>query len=658
MSYRFDNYDQSLVLEGTENGVAQTPYAGIANMQSVNPSTIQGEASVAFATQSASRMTSFSGITANATVGAGSGFLVIPASQSAMAFEKYQSFYITASTVSGITAGTTVYYANTTPSNDGFGNITFGVGISYGTFTGLSGGTSGTVTLFTYNVAEPKFFEEAWTSNSAAKRTNFMLDSRGQVWSDYIVSGSTSSWTYTGNQGNSGFTPDTTANGNGLVYWKASSDLVLGGWDGYLFIFRDGAIDYSNVDGVNGGGGYNHIGTYVYGWNPNTHSVGQSNYLTGSNFSNCPHDAIVGPDGRVYFTDYYNVRKIYQTDLVTPTNFSPTAGTTYTYTTYNLLPIDDVSTCIAPLGTGYIIGGILNEAYMWDSTSNVISNPIPLAESFVKKIVTVNTNSYIFAGNRGNIYVTNGSQADPFAKLPDHISGTVEPYFDWGDAVYQKDRLYFSAFVTNNSNTGNMVTGYGGVWAIDLPTQAMWLSNQLSYGTYTGYASALYSLPVNPLAGSKIYANLPTNPNGYGLLIGWNNNSNYGIDTTTSNPYTGGQSIIEFDLIPIGTYTIPRTIQQIEYKLSTPLVAGESITFNYRYFYGDTWKAIKTISYSASADSNFSARFPATWKQSQWIQIQVVMTSITSNPSYVRFKELRLLGMVGQTPQQSAGLSL
>lgn len=641
MSYSFDSKDQALVIQGFEKGIGVSPYAGISNMQSVNPSTIQGEVSVAFSTQSVTQSPTYTSITANATISAGAGFLV---AKSVPNLEQYQAFYVTASTVSGITAGTTVYYVNTSVGNDGFGNFTFGVGTTYAVFGGLTSGTSGTVTFYTYNVAQPKFFEEAWTQNSAAKRTNFMLDSLGQVWSDYVLTGTTNSWTYTGNQANSGNSPDATANGNGLVYWKTSNHASQGDWDGWLFIFRDGKIDYSNVDGVNNGVGYENVGVYHYAWQTG---------LTGQNFSNCPHDAIVGPDGRVYFCDYYNVRKIYQTDLVTPTTFNPNAGTTYTYVTYNLLPIDDVSTCISPLGTNMLIGGTLNQAYTWDTTSNQISNPILLAESFVKKIVTVNVNAYIFAGNRGNIYITNGSQATPWAKIPDHISNTIEPYFDWGDAVYQKDRLYFSAFVTNNSNTGSMVAGYGGIWAIDIPTQVLWLSNQLSYGTYTGYASALYSLPVNPLTTPKQFANLPTNPNGYGLLIGWNNNSNYGIDATVSTPYVGGQAIIESDLIPIGTYNVPQNNTYVEYKLATPLVSGESITLNYRPYFGTTWSLIGTDNVAG----NFTNTFPSSWANLKWIQLQAVLTSTGTTPSYVRLQQIRIAGFTGPSLTSSPQLS-
>src|SRR6185436_20752214 len=133
---------------------------------------------------------------------------------------------------------------------------------------------------------------------------------------------------------------------------------------------------------------------------------------------------------------------------------------------------------------------------------------------------------------RGRIYITNGTNAQFYRKLPDHLSGVVEPYYVWGGACSNKNQLYFSAQVTDNS--GSATSTMGGLWAIDLDNKAIRLSNQLSYGTYAGYSTAM--IP-----------NFSSTAAGTGLFMGWDSGaSTYGIDTTLTTPYTGSQAYIDY----------------------------------------------------------------------------------------------------------------
>jgi hypothetical protein len=401
------------------------------------------------------------------------------------------------------------------------------------------------------------------------------------------------------------------------------------------------------VDGFNNSSSYENVGTYVYGWNPYPATTENSSYLAGSFKPGCPHNAIVGPDGRVYFCDYYNINKLDQANLGTvstpPVTFVPTTAATFGYAVYPLLQINDIATCISPLGTNYLIGGILNKAYQWDSVST-LSTPILLAESYVFNIVTVNTNAYIFAGNTGRIYVTNGSQADVFAKIPDHMSNTISPYFEWGGATYTRNKLYFSVFASTNG--GNVVNGYGGIWALTLgSTPAIYLSNGLSFGNYDGYASALMSIP-------PTYAppgTTPTEPAGIGMLIGWYDGfQTYGIDTTISTPYTSGQcqSWVTSDMIPVGTLLDPTTPIQIEYKLAQPLVAGESVQILTGKYLDMTYASFVSqfTSTSALISDNSANHGGMKDEQYQWMLVQAILTSTATNPSYNRIVQLRIMG--------------
>jgi hypothetical protein len=290
-----------------------------------------------------------------------------------------------------------------------------------------------------------------------------------------------------------------------------------------------------------------------------------------------------------------------------------------------------------------MVGGKNNVIYPWDRFDSNFNFPLLCAENNIVKMVTINTNTYIFIGNRGRIYVTNGSQVQLYKKIPDHISGTVEPYFTWGGATYTKNQLYFGLLATTNA--GAPISQYGGVWAIDVDTNALRLVNKLSYGTYNGYATALI-------------ANFATNPAGTGLYIGWYDGvSTYGMDTTVSTPYTGSQATIDYDLIPIGTFNKTRDLTQIEYKLTRPLVSGESVTLNTRLVF-DTQSTGYTQVLTDNKAGNYSNSAPVNFQNAQWIQIQAVLNSITVNPSYVRIRQIRITGLTGPTLANSQQLSL
>lgn len=335
------------------------------------------------------------------------------------------------------------------------------------------------------------------------------------------------------------------------------------------------------------------------------------------------HFALVGQDNAVYFCNTNYVGSI----IVLPgQEFDPSDVDTYTYNNFALaIPVEDSSTCLAELGVNLLIGGTKNQIYPWDRVSTSYSYPILLAENNVQQMVTVNTNTYIFAGQRGKIYITNGSQAQFFKKVPDHLSGTTTPYYTWGGATFNRNQLFFGVQATTNA--GVAINQYGGLWAIDLVTNGIRLINQLSYGTYSGIASAIF-----PLLGS------PTS-DGYGLLIGWYTTIG-GIDKGSANPYTGGQSYFDCDMIPIGTYLKPFTGSQIEWKTSTPLVSGENIQLYWRSNITGSYTLIPTD--TSSLIGVLSDVVKVNFEKVQWIQLRAVLTSTDTTPSYCRLTEIRI----------------
>lgn len=599
MAYQIDSSTKDVVINGWQNGIADDPYSGISDIKNLNLTPIPKEASVNFSTSKISYPSPGTGTMTSSDAGADTitySSSLNPESRMAITFSALAG-------ASGLSTNTPYWIVPVTSTT---AQLFTDDGTDASTLVDITGVGTGTFSFITMT-GYPKYFTQD-TSNHY-----WGIDSLGYVWTNTFVTGTNMYWTYAGN------TTLNQANGNGIVAYTNSVGAI------YIFVFRNNKIDYALVGTTIG---------WTYGWKTLKTIAVTSN----------PHEAIVGPDNKVYYTDSFYIGRWYQADSAVP--FLPGTASTYVYDQTQLLPFTDIAQCISPLGNNMLIGGQKNVVYPWDTFSVLPNFPIFVAESNIVKLVTVNTNCFIFAGNRGRIYYTNGSQAQLYKKIPDHIasssgtSNSVEPYYQWGGACSNKNQLYFSARVTTNSGSdiGTINEGYGGVWAIDLDSKAIRLNNKLSTNSYLTYSTAM--IAQTPYSQSS-------NPAGTGLYIGWFNTTNttYGIDQTISTPYTGGQGRIDTDLIPIGTVLKPTTQGQVEFKLSAPLVDGESITLSYRQKFTDSFTGI-----NGGEEGNGSWSLAGTYsgvcqnvnfQESQWIQFRVTFISTASSPSYVRLTELR-----------------
>lgn len=608
-AYHVDETDENaIVFDGHAEGIADSPYEGISDMRNVNIVPIPGEASVNFATSQISPPTISAGTVTSAN--SGTEYLTYTG---ASGLENYMTIVFSASTIGGISTGTAYWIKNL----NGAGAGTFQLTSDYAqsstvNITGTGTGTFAVAKVGTDPITSQQGAPVGFTYDQV-DNAYFMLEVNGALWSNLHTTTS-GYWTYTGPSGTA-----QTNQGTGLVYYQASDST-----NRYVFVFRNQTIDYFHPSS----------GSWTFGWKPTDGSANNAEATLQK--STTFHQAILGADNFVYYCDGSYIGRFYQADINTA--FDPTIRATYIYDIISLLPFNDIAQCLSfsAIGTGsLLIGGSKNVIYQWDLTAQTIGTPpnisqlalpvpIFIAENSILQMVTVNTNTFIFAGNRGRIYVTNGSQAQVYKKLPDHLSGTVEPYYVWGGVTSNKNQLYFSAQVFDNSNTATSTMG--GLWAIDLDTRAMRLANKLSYATYAGYATAL--IP-----------NFSSAPAGTGLFIGWNSGvTTFGIDTTIGTPYTGSQGYVDYDLIPIGTILKPNTPKKVEWKTSAPLVSGESVSIYYRLKFTDSYTLIFTSStvgiFSDTANSNFL--------NAQWIQLRAVLNSTATNPSYTRLTEIRL----------------
>ncbi len=434
---------------------------------------------------------------------------------------------------------------------------------------------------------------------------NYICDASGQVFKSSNGTES-ATWATT-----SAPTTGATANNQGMAYLTKGT--------GYLFRFRQTSIDY-------------YTGTaWVTGWNPTTGGSG----ATGVIIADTNHFAFVAPNNFLYFCNGSGIGSISE---IPGKTFDPTDNTTYIVaissgttpsTDLNALkiPTYDNAQSITNIGAQLLIGGSLNAIYPWDRVSSTFNIPIYCAENFIRKMVTANTNVFIFPGNingRGRIYKTNGSQCDPWFKFPDYISGFQEPYYKFWDAIYHRNSLVFGVEVTQNGTGAVIVSPTSAVWAVDCEDK-----------TFRGVSDVLGGISSARVLIPDISGSLAP---GYGYITGYSDGaSTSGIASTITAAGTGTGTIIS-DLIPVGTFLTPKTFSQVEFKLSTPLQSGESIQLIYISDENDS----NTIGTFTSSGTTIANNISVNFERSQWLRIEAILTG-NSPTSGCRLREIRLI---------------
>lgn len=305
------------------------------------------------------------------------------------------------------------------------------------------------------------------------------------------------------------------------------------------------------------------------------------------------------------------------------------------------LPANETAQCMVEVGNTVIIGGKTTTLYPWNQIDATPSDFIELPEADVKTMINVNNMAYVFAGNKGNVYITNNAVASLALKVPDYCAGVpgtpltyIEPTFTWGDADYVRGRVYFSILDQTATKAGNC----GGIWSF-VPTQnidpsqevgmALRLENQQSYGSYNGYATIILPNQEQTVTSPQYWA-------------AWQDgisNPNYGIDGTGTIPVT--TYVVETDLLPSGTMLEKGTFQQLEYKLTTALTSGDSVQLFYRTNSTDAWTSCGTV--QEETGEKISGYFNQLFQKTQYLQFRIVVTTGgTTASSFVRFKQLML----------------
>ena len=597
-----------IIIDGFEAGIADSPYmmdiqtaygnltrTGLSDMRNVNIISIPGEASILNQTVGA-QQTAITGASYSVTA-ANDSF-----TYSGTALKNGTAIVITVTTGStGITSGNTYWVRDATAT-------TFKVSAKVD-----STGTVGTVVDVTLDgtgtfttVAQATFTQIVPSSENSYSFTGiggeifqlptlYAVDTNGRAW---VFNRTTPNWVYLGNTTISSSPPRP----NGIAYWN-----------GYILIFRAGnlAIDYLKYGNDNT--------QWVYGW---------KNLTPVASF---PARTFTDYNGTLYWCNGSTLGSLIQL-----TTFDPTNAATFTISGSALtLPAPALINCIEQLGTNLVVGGTSNLLYFWNKSDLGPSSNIILPETGISRLVTINSNTYIFAGNRGRIYLTNGANAQLYKKIPDHLAGTIEPYYQWGGAIYSKNQLYFSVSAVD-ANTGAAINQYGGLWAVSTDTDAMRIVNRQSYGTYAGYISELAQDFTTSGVGNLTFLKTSI------VTSWWDGASTFGMDYTPASPtpYSNYEAYIDSDMIPVGTYLNPTTDTNVEFKLTVPLVAGEGVKLAYRQNFSQSFTDITNGEFLTAGIISGVAK--VSFQKSQWLQIRCYLKSTATTPSYVRLREIRL----------------
>lgn len=410
---------------------------------------------------------------------------------------------------------------------------------------------------------------------------------------------------------------------NGTFTFLSSSNSLVGSTNkdgvvyylGFLLKTRGANIDY---------------------WNGSTWSTGWQTTLS----STVKHFMFVSDDNTLFITNGNNLASVVPVDAAT---FTPADTATYTFSTEAIaggLPFYEMATCMGEVGGGnspqstLLIGGAFNVIYPWDKLSQSYSLPIKVADTYITTIVSGNQNAFILTGGltsalggtingRGRIYITNGSQADVFFKIPDYIFGSQDPYYSMWDGIFHRNNLLIALQASTNSNNSIITTASEKVWAIDFTTKMFRAISSLPTDANTNIPTVL----------------MPATGPGFGFIVGYTNNNLSAAGLGYSGTAAGiGSATITTDLIPVGTFTQKRTFAQVEVKLRSPLQSGESITLT---------PIVDSVSGTALTFSPtltsgaISGVAPINFTGAQWLQFSVAITGNSASGGG-RLKEIRI----------------
>lgn len=314
--------------------------------------------------------------------------------------------------------------------------------------------------------------------------------------------------------------------------------------------------------------------------------------------------------------------------------FAPGTSASFTFTQQALdLPPDYRIKCLEELGNNLMIGTWMGtnvydfkiaDIFSWDRSSVSFGQPVRMTENGVHAMLNINGILYVMAGVEGKMYYCNGVQATLISQIPQSladISGGKYLEIYPGALVNYKGRPFFG------------LSG-GGTSAID--GMGVYSLSRTSKGNILTLEHAISTLSYGATYVLKIGALLPITRDS--ILVGWRDNTTYGIDLTTNTSYAYGTDYSGYFVSPlyqVGTPLVGRQFTQGEFNLSKELATGEGVRISYRVNLTDSFTVLGTFTYAvlgAVTSHNFATDIPDC--ESLQIKVELLGTS-TTTPSLI-----------------------
>lgn len=494
MSYRIDKTTNELVIDGWEKGIAPSPYQGIGNIRNVNTSYYPG---VAYVNYKRLPCTLNGGVMTNPVQKTVSpAGLIYILDDSGQVWKQSQ-----------VNSSTFNLLGNSGRTTNGSGGIAywqnylavFGNGVIEfcGNGTGDSGVVSGN-----WNLNQTINISQQFTTNFAAHPNN--LYSNGITYSQFsvgqpivfsttgtlpapLVAGTTyyiksvdgSGIYYTVSATYNGTVITLTSDGSGIQTANIpfNVSLPIGNVNNISMVFPQNSMtaqinSYTNPNGTVVANGFWQLSSGLYNVPDSNGFTIATNFVNGSNLvsmlsamlfqSNASSVWLLNPsvqfyrpyvskvDGSLYFCNGQFLGRI-AISTNTNVNFNPSDPSSYSVSFgVASLPEQYTDTIVdmVDLKNQLVVAG-QKDIYIWDYISAATSSPSPVGE-LISSITNLLNNIYILAGQKGNLYVSNGYNAQLLYKLPDYISGVIDPVIAWGGLMVHRSKLYFQALISSS----------------------------------------------------------------------------------------------------------------------------------------------------------------------------------------------------------------
>lgn len=500
------------------------------------------------------------------------------------------------------------FYVATTPLT-----TTFTVSRAYGGYYSPAGTSlqitdagTGTNTFSTVNMKEPKNIVKQYLTVNALSIDPFstdyfifMQDGDGVIWCKHP-----SLNTFFTVQGNS-------CSGNGITTGLGAGLIIFKGTDGknWLVACTGQYMEFLELNHFMLSGG---IGDWI---------ITPTDFDFNGGSSNSVHPGIVSiQDNRAYFCDNNYITYFYE---IATKNFLPTDNTTYTVA-HLALPQLATIVSIAELTSSIYVGDLnSNFIYSWDRNSDHPISALRVAENSIYRMINLDNTLYILAGNKGVIYTTQGFTVTVFKKLPEYLTlGAV----DWGGFDKINGHIILGAMghdltgITTGTNAGTYK-----VFLHSLEKGTLTCDSTASDQSLTTKITALLSTGADSyFAGTWAPASLswPASLGGMDRVVPAN-----GRYYTLTGPGITPDAYIETALIQVSDVQSTRSFEKIGIELARTLATGESIEIWWRETPAESY-ALLAIFDVAGTVNEYQ---PASISDVNAIQLKIRVNAVNAN---------------------------